>query len=387
MSKEEEPKLIYNENVFDVYIRMKASYDHDYCFQITTETTFRDLFKIFNILPINFSPSIFYDKIPVGFQISNYPGVLTRSGGILFGIEADYKQYLTNVKNLDDKISDHCLPGQLILPIFPERTFLHYSVVSAILVWLYTDLPDSISPTPGICLTNKITDVIVYVLSDILGKPDRAQAFYNDIHSPVGPVGETIYFVFHIFKVLLLYFILWAGLFNPYSFRKPSLSNLNRENLLEIGWTGAKKLQRQSYQDSYRKLLVAKYGNIMNIYRAGKLSYIKEAFVVLKNGEGYDYKNLDSNPDAEFKLTRDLLLSDNKFLYDTLAKLPYNQAHEVLKLYRQVGTLDPSPELAKLTAVKFSEIDKVIESKEAENKVKFEAAANKALNSTSVVAE
>lgn len=369
------PTLTLDDDTFDIYIRMKKSSENDFCFQVNNKTTFRDLLEIFKIVPMVFTPSLFYEKIPIGFTISNFPGILTRTGGILFESEADKKKYLTKIKNLDEKIKDYCLNGQLIVPIFKERVFVHYSIITFFLIWLYTDLPDFISPTPGICLTNYITDLVVYILKNYLNKPQQAITFYNDIHAPVGKIGQLIYFSFHIFKLIMFYFIIWAGLLNPYSFKKPSLKNLHREDLLRIGWTGVRKSQKQGYQDAYRKKMMKQYGSILNIYNNGKLLYIRECLINLSIGEGYNQVNIidknsnnnDSN-ETKFILTKDLLLKERKFLNDNLSKLPYDQAYEVLKQYRQSGPLNPCPELADLTNKRFEKLNAKIAEKDSNAK-------------------
>jgi hypothetical protein len=378
MSKEEslqsqqqpsnEPVLQLDENAFDIYIRMKQSPDNDLCFQITETNTFRDLFEIFKTVPIVFSPSILYDKIPIGFSVSNYPGFLTRTGTVLFGDKSSEKKYLTKITNLDDKIANHCLPGQLIVPIWKERVFLHQTIISFFLVWLYTDLPDFISPTPGICLTNYLSDGIIYLLREVLKKPDRAQLFYDDIYAPVGVTGQCIYFAFHIFKIALLYFIIWSGAINPYSFKKPSLEKLTREKLLAIGWTGVKKVQKLGFQDEYRKFMVVQHGSIMNLYTAGKLAYIKECFVELEQGEGYDsIAHDDLNVEIPFKLSKELLLDERQFLNKKLSDMSYEDAYKELKRYRSSGPLIACPELKSMTDAKFFKINKEIAEKEKEN--------------------
>lgn len=365
-----EPRLVLEDDTFDIYIRMKQSAEDDFCFQVSDKTTFRDLFGIFSSIPVVFSPSIFYDRLPVGFSVSHYPGLLTRTGGVLYEYEADKSKYLTRITNLDEPVKSRCLPGQLVVPVFKKRILLHYSVLAVFLAWLYTDLPDFISPTPGICLTNYVTDAIVFLLKNLLDKPAQAEKFYNDIHEPVTVVGQCIYFAFHIFKVAMFYFILWAGLFNPYSWSKPTLA-LEREDLIRLGWTGVKRATKQGYQDALRKLMIAEFGGIMNIYKSGKLSYIKECFLTLEQGEGYDSlahplatKPEDASP--RFVLSREMLLRERAFLNTKLSTMSYEKAFAFLKTYRQSGPLHPGPELQALVDLKFKEVNDKIAEKEAQ---------------------
>ena len=72
----------------DVYVRFNQDSERDYCFQINTKTTFGDLFKIFETLPIALRPSVFYHTQPIGFQKSTAPGYLTEDGNFLFEDDA-----------------------------------------------------------------------------------------------------------------------------------------------------------------------------------------------------------------------------------------------------------------------------------------------------------
>ncbi|TID13599.1 hypothetical protein CANINC_004861 [Pichia inconspicua] len=351
--------LNLTDDSFDIYIRMKYSADSDFCFQVTSSTSFRDLFKIFKTVPIVLSPSIFYDQIPIGFAISQHPGYLSRTGAIIFDTNAHDQKYLKNV-DLDAKLKDNVLPGQLIVPHFQERTFLKYSIISLLLVWLYTDLPDFISPTPGICLTNHATVFITYVLREWLNLPQQAQRFYDDIFEPVGIVGQCIYFIFHIVKIAMFYLILWAGMFNPYKFSlvRQKLDSLTKDDLIEIGWTSAVKAQKLQYQDEYRKFLIAQHGSIMNIFKAGKLGYIKECVIELKNGEGYA-SSLPQTDDIEvpFKLTFDLLMKERAYFNRRLQSLEPSKIFEEIKKYRTFGPKYPCPELQTLVDKKFEKIN------------------------------
>lgn len=350
--------LTLDKDTFDIYIRMNMSAENDFCFQVDDKKTFRDLFEIFSTIPYVFSPSIFYDRVPIGFHVSHFPGHLTRTGTILFEQEGFEKKYLKKVTNLDAKVSDLCLPGQLLVPIFRERTFLHSSVIAFIIAWLYTDLPEFISPTPGICFTYWFTDAACYVMSEYLNIPDRALKFYNDVHEETSVIGQCIYFVFHIFKVALFYFILWAGSFNPYSFTRRPLPELSRENLLKVGWTGAKRTQKLKFQDAYRKFMISKYGTIMELFKNGKLSMVKHCFITLQEGEGYDSSSPVSDIiEHPYKIDKELLLKERAEFSKQLSEMPYVVAWEELKKYRSIGQLQPSATIEKMVTERFASHD------------------------------
>lgn len=149
--------------VFEIYIRMNGEHEKDYCFNVGINDTFESLFRIFESLKISLRPNVFYEQKPIGFKVSNSPGYLTDNGGFLFSYDSDK---LTKDVKLTDKISDHCWPGQLVLPIWKTDYFTQYSIILGLLTWLYTDLPDAISPTPGICLTNQISRTLARVAAN-----------------------------------------------------------------------------------------------------------------------------------------------------------------------------------------------------------------------------
>ncbi|AWU74876.1 uncharacterized protein C5L36_0B01410 [Pichia kudriavzevii] len=363
-----EQVLELNPKTYDIYMRMNHSAEYDFCFQVNDQTTFKDLFKIFK-LPMVFSPSIFYSKDPTGFSVSTHPGYLSRTGTVVFDTYAHKQKYLTRISNLNDKISQHCLPGQLIVPTFERRYFLHFSVISFFLAWLFVDLPEHIAPIKGLSPTYRLTDVICYFIKEFLDKPDIAQHFHDGIYAPVDVIEQWIYFSFHLIKCTMLYFFVWSGLFNPYSFRKPALA-VTKDELIEIGWTGVKKGGKADVQDGYRSSLIQEHGTIIGIFNAGKLEYVKECFIDLQRGEGYDYKSpIDPNVEVPFKLTKELLMKERKFLATELAKMPYENAYKELKRYRKNGPLVPCVQLKEMVERKFAKIDESIRQKAYNNPV------------------
>lgn len=358
-------EIVFDSSKFDIYIRMNGNHDHDYCFQVTDKSTFSDLINIFTTLPVMLNQSIFYDRIPIGFKISTYPGQLTRTGGILFGVKADFDEYLIDA-DLSSKIYDHVLPGQLIIPVFKSRSLLHYSVLAFLAGWLYTDLPDMISPTPGICLTKYVTIAISWILENVMNKPDKAAKFYNEIMEPVGVIGQCIYFTFHIVKVLLFYFILWAGLFNPYSMYGGKPTGIEKDTLVKIGWTGAKKVSSETYQDEFRKRIIAKHGGILKAYTKGFFPVMKNSVMELSPGEGYDSKS----EGGEFKLTREILIEQQKYFAKSLEGKAAGEAYDEIKRFRQFGTFDSPSSIKASLEAKFSAKDLEIKNKEESKKSK-----------------
>lgn len=344
----EEEHATTEEPTFDVYMRFNGDEERDYCFQVHLNTKFGDLMEIFKVLPLNLSPSIFYDRLPIGFQLSTNPGILTREGGLLFGDDADKKQYLKRMNN-DDVISEHAWPGQLIIPLFSKKKYLQYSVIVGLIVWLYTDLPDYISPTPG----HSLTTMAVKGVSSLLRKINQDQMADNLVESMLEPVPEVmqwVFFAFHIVKDLIIYFVLWVGGFNPYSFTKKP-APIDRDDLLRIGWTSAKKAPVFDFSKEYRQYKVKQVGGTLKAYKSGILDSIKDTTVILGAGEGFQ------TPLCA-KLSKDKVESDKFYLsyeYLRLQEEAFQKRHSTLsdlefarqyKHYRRFGPFDAPKEFA-----------------------------------------
>ncbi|GAV28410.1 hypothetical protein PMKS-001881 [Pichia membranifaciens] len=117
--------------------------------------------------------------------------------------------------------------------------------------------------------------------------------------------------------------------------------------------------------------MMAEFGGIMNIYKSGKLSYIKECFLTLEQGEGYDSlahplaaKQEDASP--RFVLSRELLLRERAVLNAKLSTMSYEKAFAFLKEYRHAGPMHPGPEIQALVDLKFKEVNDEIAAKEAQ---------------------
>lgn len=273
----------------DVYVRFNDDNEKDYCFQKKASDKFSSLFGIFEKLPIALRPSLFYENKPIGFRVSDSPGYLTEDGALLFDWAAH--KFSRNVNN-DDIISKHVWPGQLILPVWEFKWFRYYSFVSFLIVWLYTDLPDSISPTPGLCLSTQMINLAAKLLF-FFNYNDAAAGLIQETSTPISHVTEAIFFTFHLVKVLALYFVLYSGLFNPHKMFAFKFAaggnklNITREELIEAGWTGSRKATPIEYKEYYRDYKIKEYGGMIKAHQAGLFDTLKDLGCFLKLNEGY----------------------------------------------------------------------------------------------------
>lgn len=304
------------QTALEVYLRFNDDLEKDYCFQVSTETHFRDLFRIFDGLPISLRPNIFYSARPKTFVVSTAPGYLTEDGSLLFSYETSNAQFRKKI-NLDDRIAQHCWPSQLIIPVWEFLSFRFYLFVTFLIVWLYTDLPDFISPTPGICLTNQMSTLVASVATRF-GYGHIADAMIKDIQDPVSVGGQCVFFVFHVLKVTMIFFILHIGLFNPRKFRFSKDQEITKEKLLDLGWTGSRRATPDDYLEAYREYKIKEHGGMVPAHQAGLFTKLKKLGVWLGEGEGYD-----TPVSKDHKLSD---ITEDKYIlsYDLFVKLGEN---------------------------------------------------------------
>lgn len=335
----------------EVYVRFNDDIEKDYCLQITSSTTFRDLLKVFKTLPISLRPSVFYDSVPKGFVVSTAPGFLTEDGSLLFSYDTNKKEYRKKV-TLDALVAKECWPGQLILPVWEFNYFMFYSFILLLGVWLYTDLPDFISPTPGICLTNQMTRVLAN-LAEKFGYGQAAQALIEDIQAPVGVTGQCLFFVFHIVKLGALFFIIYGGVFNPTRLiRIGKLPEVTKEVLIELGWTGSKRATIDEYKEEYRDYKIKEYGGMVPAHQAGLFNKLKNLGCQLGDGEGFNTpvgKNEDAEVvDGKLPMSYKLLIKQGEFFEQHVADFDTAKMNEAIKQFRRYGLLHSNEALAEI---------------------------------------
>lgn len=352
------------DGMLEVFIRMNLDMEKDYCFNVHVKDRFRDLYKIFDTLPVLLNPSIFYYPRPISFSISKNPGYLTRSGALLFSYDADKPEFVVPVDN-EDIISDKVWPGQLILPQWQMNYNRLFQFVSVLLLWLYTDLPDFISPTPGICLTNQISRVFSYFAENFLQNLDLAADIMKEVNSEFSILAQLGFFALHIFKTSIIFAVFYLGIFNPYKFevnlfKKKVQQDVSKEQLIEIGWTSAKKATIDEFREFYHNYRIEKAGGLVKANRAGLFKELRRTGVELKKGEGFDTKLPVDEEDKgvnsitlakmrkmdEFKLNYDYIATVGEHFEKFL--LESKDPGEDIKKFRRYGPLDLPEELKEI---------------------------------------
>lgn len=338
----------------EIYLRFSDDMEKDYCFQIKTSSLFRSLLKIFRSLPISLRPNVFYNPIPKGFVVLTAPGYLTEDGALLFSYETGQKRFQKKVA-LDDIVAESCWPGQLVLPVWDFNSFGYYAFVSFLLAWLYTDLPDFISPTPGHCLTNYTSKFLARV-GHYYGHHALADRLLADVLEEVGIGAQLIFFFFHILKLLGIYFIVWAGLFNPVQIiRNPFAKQpeVTRETLVEVGWTGSKRGNADEYKDHYREVKIKEYGGMVPAHQAGLFTKLKKLGVFLGEGEGFNTplsaeRSVDEITKDKFVLSYGYFVKLGEHFEKVIAGKLQDEVSAAIKEFRRYGLLSSSEEIRAL---------------------------------------
>lgn len=330
------------QSALEIYLRFNDDLEKDYCFQVSTKTRFRDLYRIFEVLPISLRPNIFYSTKPKTFVVSTAPGYLTEDGNLLFSYETSSEKFRKRI-DLDDLIAKHCWPSQLIIPVWEFLSFRFYLFVTFLIVWLYTDLPDFISPTPGICLTNQVSNLVASAATR-LGYGHIADLMIKDIQDPVSVGGQCVFFAFHVIKVAIIFFVVHIGLFNPRKFRFSPDHEVTKELLLDLGWTGSRRATYDEYLEAYREYKIKEHGGMVPAHQAGLFTKLKKLGVWLGEGEGYntplskDHKISDITED-KYVLSYDLFIKLGENFENHITGKGAEELNASIKQFRRYGLM------------------------------------------------
>ncbi|CAH02948.1 Gsf2p [Kluyveromyces lactis] len=364
----------------EVYVRMNDDLEYDYAFQVQKDDTLEQkIALIFNKEKglsrfMVLKPSIFYKNEPSGFRKSMHPGFLTENGCLLFDYSADDSEYLEDLEVSKKTVWEQLWPGQLVLPKWEKDWKTIWTFVTIMLVWLYTDLPDCISPTPGICLTNQLSKRFAS-LADNAGLTFVAEKLREELEiNSVSVTAQWLFFVFHIVKIVILSSFFYTGLVNPVSFnplrsllnKKSAISNGNSElksTLQTIGWVGARRAIYDDYRDKYYQYVIDKSGGPLHAYRKGIMKQAANPGVTLSAGEGFQtelsnrfnhntFETMKSS--GKFKLSEDYFLQLETDLKENIKACDGDVAkiNAEIRNFRKYGLFECGPELTELVQLR-----------------------------------
>ncbi len=308
------------------------------------------MYKIFDVLPIALRPSLFYNETPVGFAASKFPGFLTPDGGILFPYESAEDKFISK---LDDEKSfgEQLWPCQLVVPLWEFNSQRHLVFLFLLFAWLYTDLPDFISPTPGICLTNVLT-LLFGTAVHWYGQEEMAKSILDELNSESSLTSQSLFFAFHVFKIAMIYLVFRLGIINPASFNfkkiKEKQAKLSSEILVNLGWTGVRRATLDEWREAHRDYKVKKLGGLLKASRMGALTKIINAGVLLESDEGFGVSLNDKYSLKTLATSDKLLLSQDYFdvIYEThintvsSESLTQQEKVKLIKDFRKYGPFE-----------------------------------------------
>lgn len=375
----------------EVTVRFNADFEKDFEFQIDREDKIDKIARIFRRDGTGMGhftvlrPTLFHKKEPVGFYKSMHPGFMTEGGCILFDYDADASEYMQLLED-DKPLLQQVWPGQLILPkwaVCKVNVFLYAFIM---LAWLYTDLPDCISPTPGICLTNNMSRLLIPIF-------DRMQLydFSNHLRLEITPGYSSLlaqwgFFTFHVFKILLITLFFAVGICNPISFNPFKVMNITSidltqpkiKNLIKsLGWVGIRRSTQDQYQAIFYEYIMKKYGDQVKASRAGMLRCAVNPGVPLSDGEGYqtplsqrfEINTFDeAEKDGKFYFSEAYFIELENTLKSNIEKChgDIGLMNTEVKRFRRLGFIEPSDKLKRLVTIRKRTFEKYHEEQEAE---------------------
>lgn len=284
----------------EVYIRINDSSEKDTCIQLEETDTVNNKLKLLFTKKgmgryLNLTPTVFHEELPYIFYKSVHPGFMTDTGALLFDEKCDEEKYLVEL-DAEKPLFKQLWPGQLIIPKFKKSVSITNRYWLFIMFWLYTDLPDFISPTPGMCLTNQISRCLIYIFN-YLGFTDLADTMQKEIAPNFTSVGLQIgIFVFHIIKIAILTLYLETGFLNPVSYNPYKNYKLlnegfgtktGKEYAKRLGWIGTQRATDVNYRTGLFNYIINSYGGQVQAYRQGKIPKTMDQGFTLTDGEGF----------------------------------------------------------------------------------------------------
>ncbi|KAK9480341.1 glucose signaling factor 2-domain-containing protein [Lipomyces japonicus] len=273
------------DKLIDVYVRLNDDAEKDYCFCLPRDEPVSALFNIFDTLPLVLSPTFFYRRRPVGFHLSSSPGFVTTEGALLFHHKGKQPPIADNSRTIGQLARE----GQLFIPIFKPNRARWLAVVTVLLVWLYTDLPDWATPTPGISLFHLSAKAYDHFFADDTGSASIGTTGTDQTEQSTDGVIDVVFFLFHVIKVAVIFLIFFLGGYNPSSLNPFSeTADVTPEGLRSIGWTGARRITPDEWREENRTRKIEEAGGAVKAYEQGILLKLTTAGVFLQPGEGWD---------------------------------------------------------------------------------------------------
>lgn len=362
----------------EVYVRFNEDVERDFAFQVEAEDTINTkIAKSFHegsdgvadIMVLR--PSVFYEKQPVAYDKSMHPGYMTEGGCLIFPYDADLKQYRQKLDS-EKRLMDQVWPGQLILPQWKKCTNNITVYVALMALWLYTDLPDVISPTPGNCLSNHFSRLLIPLLEHF-DLPHMADKLREEISVGFSSViAQWAFFGLHVLKIALITMFFYTGMVNPISFNPFKLWKIRNIELTDpklkillrsLGWIGARRATYDEYQGNFYNHILKKFGGPAKAYKAGMIKVAAAPGFPLGEGEGFQtplderftgstFKKIEE--EGKFIISEEYYVQLEKDLKHNLdlCEADIGEMNNEIRRFRRFGLYEPGEELKKLVELR-----------------------------------
>ncbi|ODV92100.1 hypothetical protein CANCADRAFT_82251 [Tortispora caseinolytica NRRL Y-17796] len=320
--------------LMDIYVRLNDDFEKDYCFSVSEGERVSFIRKILHNIPQITAPSPFFYRDPLGFILDDTPGYLTANGNVLFTARVITPELAAHLIDESKTFGEVCLNGQLFLPVWKPNRRFQILVILLSIFWIYLNIPLYISPTPK-CSMAYIFNIVIGYLPAFLDMP----------YLP--PLAQWVMMIVQGMICVAVYLALSIGIVNPQSFRFvpqfifPPASNkwtVTKEDLEQIGWTGARKQTPAEWRSSYF--------NKKKEEGAFKSDEKLVDGIILGPGEGWN-----SGLNATYDKTSDLWvlpyasIAERKHLAEIMEKeVSVTNKWNLLKSFRHKGNDDPCEE-------------------------------------------
>ncbi|QLG74141.1 hypothetical protein HG535_0G00260 [Zygotorulaspora mrakii] len=362
----------------ELYVRFNEDVERDFAFQVeaedTIETKINRAFRegeegLADLIVLR--PSIFYEKQPIGYFKSMHPGYFTEGGCLIFDYDSDLKQFKQRL-DYEKPLIDQLWPGQLVLPQWKKcrKNIAIYTLI--MLLWLYTDLPDVVSPTPGNCFTNQLSRLAI-PLFDRFDLPHIADKLREETSINFSSVlAQWAFFGLHILKIGLITLFVVTGMANPISFNPIKLWKIRnveltdpslKKKLRALGWIGSRRATYDDYQQNFYSYIMKKFGSPTKAYKAGMLRVAAAPGLRLREGEGFQtplqerfsgstVKKMEE--EGKFILSEEYFVQLEKDLKENLDKCKgdIGEMNNEIRRFRRCGLYEPGETLQKLVKLR-----------------------------------
>ncbi|KAF8001525.1 hypothetical protein HF325_004026 [Metschnikowia pulcherrima] len=141
--------------------------------------------------------------------------------------------------------------------------------------------------------------------------------------------------------------------FGYYMFITTLLTEVTKEDLIALGWTGAKKANADEYKEAYREYKIKEFGGMVPAHQAGLFTKLKHLGVFLGDGEGFNTpvssKNkLSDITDDKLVLSYEYFVKQGEFFEQYTSGKSAAEVNAAINQFRRYGLMHSGGVLSEL---------------------------------------